>query len=360
LATEVRLPQLGQTMQEGTIVEYRVNVGDQVNKGDCIFEIETDKATMEIESPAQGYVKHLLVDVGRTLPVGKPVLILAGKDEKVSDDFLDSLKRENLDAAKTDAPQDVPVPSPASNEFTASTVPQPELKLGQTVILTQKQKITAQKMLQSKREIPCFYLTVKADVTDLVQLRAQLNQSSDVRTSYHDFIMRALAVGLRKFPVMTGRFAGNSIELADGIDIGMAITAPDGLVAPIVRNVDQKNIAQIAQDSESLIEKALNNKLTPADLEGGCITISNLGPFGIESFIPIVVPGQCSILGIGRIADTCVPNDTGDSDPQKPGIIVRKLLSLTLSVDHRITNGAYAGQFLDFTRKLLEDTSNFA
>jgi len=157
---------------------------------------------------------------------------------------------------------------------------------------------------------------------------------------------------LEKFPIMTGQLVGDAIQLADSIDIGLAVALPDATVVPIIRNVNKKDVAQIARDSNALIEKARNNKLTPADLEGGCITISNLGAFGVDSFIPIVVPGQCSILGIGRITETCVPNDTN--------IAVRKLMSLTLSVDHKIASGAYAGQFLDFVRKLLEDTSNFA
>ena len=359
MATEIRLPRLGRTMQEATILDYRVKVGDQVNKGDCIFEIETDKATMEVESPAQGYVKHLRVDIGRTLPVGKPVLVLADKDENVPDDLLDSLKRENLEAVKTVPAENVPAPALASNQSDAPIGPPSEIRLGQTILLTQKQRITAQKMLRSKREIPCFYLTVKADVTDLVQLRDRMNRTSDVKISYHDFIMQAVAAGLRKFPVMTSRIDANTLKLPDSIDIALAVTVPDGLVAPIIRNVDQKDIAQLAQDTRNLIEKALSNRLTPSDLEGGCITISNLGPFGIESFIPIVVPGQCSILGVGRITDNCLPNDGRPSDAGEPGIVVRKLMSLTLSVDHRIANGTYAAQFLDFVRKLLEDTSTF-
>ncbi|MHC4333132.1 MAG: dihydrolipoamide acetyltransferase family protein [Planctomycetota bacterium] len=361
MATEVRLPQLGQTMQEGTIVEYRVNVGDRVEKGDCIYEVETDKAAMEIESPATGFVKHLLVDVGQTLPVGKPILILAGKDEKVPQEFIESLKRENVDSVKTvSAAQRAPVPTLSSDELAAPTQPPQEIKLGQTVPLTTKQRITAERMLQSKREIPCFYLTVRADVTDLVQLRTQLNQSGEVKTSYHDFIMRALAAGLQKFPLMTGRLAGDTIDLADSIDIGLAITVPDGVVAPVVKNVDKKDLAQIARDTKTLIDKALNNRLMPADLEGGCITVSNLGPYGVESFIPIVIPGQCSILGVGRITDTCMPNDDRTSKPEEPHIVIRKSMSLTLSVDHRIVNGTCAAQFLDFVRKLLEDTSIFA
>ena len=207
-------------------------------------------------------------------------------------------------------------------------------------------------MLQSKLEIPCFYLSVKVDVTELVIFRAKFNETGGVKVAYNDFIIRAVAVGIEKFPIMAGQLDGETIKLAESIGVGLAISVPDGLVAPIIKDVHKKNITQIAADSQALIEKARSNKLAPTDLEGGCITVTNLGAFGIESFIPIVVPGQCSILGVGQITDTCVPEDGN--------IMVRKLMGMTLSVDHKVANGGYAAQFLDFVRKVLEDTSNFA
>jgi len=145
--------------------------------------------------------------------------------------------------------------------------------------------------------------------------------------------------------------AGAHIRLADSINIGLAVSVPAGLIVPVIKDAHKKNVTQIARDTTELVEKAASNKLLLTDLEDACITVSNLGPFGIESFVPIVVPGQCSILGVGCITDTCLP-DNGN-------IVIRKLMNMTLSVDHRITNGAYAAQFLDFVRKLLEDTSNF-
>jgi pyruvate dehydrogenase E2 component (dihydrolipoamide acetyltransferase) len=406
MAKEVRLPQLGQTMEEGTIVNCLINVGDKVKKGDIIFEIETDKATLEMESPAEGFVKHILVKVDDTLPIGAPVLVLGAEDEDVPQSFVDSLT--GAAPASTDAApasQAAPVAEPAAAEPepakpagrimasprakklatdlgvdlakvtgtgpagkiteqdvqnaaslkptapSASTAPAAEVKAGQAVPLNRLQRITAEKMLKSIREIPCFYLTVKADVTDLVSLRTKLNETGDIKLSYNDFLLKAVATGLEKFPIMTGQLAGEEIKLADSIGIGLAISVPDGLVAPIVKDVDKKDVRQIAIDSQALIERARGNKLTPADIEGGCITVSNLGAFGIDNFIPIVVPGQCSILGIGQITDTCVP-DNGN-------ILVRKLMNMTLSVDHKVANGAYAAKFLDFVRKLLEDTSTF-
>ncbi len=403
MAREIRLPQLGETMNEGTIVDCRVKVGNEVKKGDVIFEIETDKATLEMESPTAGFVKHILVEVGQTLPVGEPVMVLGDKDEEVPPGFIDSLKGVATAAGTSAAASaQVPAAEPAKTEA-APTKPagkvmasprakklaeqlgvdlakvtgtgpagkiteqdvqnaadkkpvkaaEPaaagEVKLGQTIPLNRLQRITAERMLKSKREIPCFYLTVRADVTELVTLRAKMNETSEVRISYNDFIIKAVAAGLEKYPVMTGQLAGDAIQLAESINVGLAISVPDGLVAPIIKDVNRKDVKQIARDSQALIERARNNKLAPTDLEGGCITVSNLGAFGIESFIPIVVPGQCSILGIGKITDTCVPDDGN--------ILVRKLMNMTLSVDHKVTNGAYAAQFLDSVRKLLEDPS---
>lgn len=401
MATEVRLPQLGQTMEEGTIVGCMVKVGDEVKKGDVIFEIETDKATLEMESPAAGFVKHIIAEVDQTLPVGEMLLVLGEKDEEVPQSFVDSLKAgvpasqapAAASAAEPVKPQLQPAEpaggmkaSPRAKKLAeklgvnltvvtgtgpagkiteqdvkkaASAKPKPErptvttaeAKLGATIPLTKKQKLTAERMLKSKREIPCFYLTVKADVTDLVRLRAKLNETGEVKISYHDFIIRAVAISLEKFPIMTGQLAGDTIQLAEAINIGLAVSVPDGLIVPVIKDVNKKDVMRIARDSGELTEKAHNNKLLLTDLEGACITVSSLGAFGVEFFIPIVVPGQCSILGVGQITDTCVP-DNGN-------IAVRKLMNLTLSVDHKVANGTYAAQFLDFVRKLLEDTSHF-
>ena len=391
MATEVKLPQLAQTMEEATIVSCRVKVGDEVKKDDVIFEIETDKATLEMESPADGFVKHILAEVGQTLSIGGVIMVLGGKDEKVPQSFVNSLKGGTPAAAAGEAAPAAPAAEPAK------LVDAAEVKLGATITVNRLQKLTAEKMLKSKREIPCFYLNVKADVTDLVELRDKMNRTSPakgrIKISYNDFIMRAVALGLEKFPIMTGRLVGDTIKLAEAIHIGLAISVPDGLVAPVVKDVHKKDVIQIACDSKALIEKARSNKLSPTDLQGGCITVSNLGALGIESFIAIVVPGQCSILGIGQITDTCVPGDGKGSHPcsfgfalhrmpdgkdkfrgdeftpakagakdrkMGPNIAVRKLMNMTLSVDHKVANGAYAAQFLDYIKKLLEDTCTFA
>lgn len=346
MAIEVRLPKLGQTMEDGTIVNCRAKVGDKVTRGDVIFEIETDKATIEMESPGDGFVKHILVEKDQTVPVGQIIMLLGKKDEEVKAPLA---KKITQPSGKTVSVEPVKAESVLPIETKAQ--PQTEYKLGQTVPLTRLQKLTAQRMLQSKQQIPCFYLTAKADVTELVEYRIKVNQTSKVKVAYNDFIIRAVAIGLDKFPIMTGRFEGETIKLADSINIGLAIAVPGGLVAPTIKDANKKDIIQIAGDSQALIERAQNSKLSLEDLEGACITVSNLGAYGIDAFIPIVIPGQCSILGIGQITEALMPN-TGD-------FVTRKLMTMTLSVDHKIANGAYAAQFLDFVRKLLEDPSSF-
>ncbi len=410
MATEVKLPQLGQTMEEGTIVNCLVGVGDKVAKGDVIFEIETDKATLEMESPAEGFVKHIIAEVDQTLAVGAPMMVLGAEDEDVPQSFVDSLTGEGgeapaAEAAAAQAPapakEEKPAAAPASGKAGGRVLASPrakklakelgvdlstvtgsgpggkigeedvqkaaeggagaapagpvvaagEAKLGDTVKLNRLQKLTAERMLKSKQEIPCFYLTVQADMTDIVALRTRMNQAGGTKVSFNDFIIKAVATGLEKYPMMTGQLAGDTIQMAEAIHIGLAISVEDGLVAPVLKDANTKSLQQIASEGKALIERARSDKLDLTDLEGGVITVSNLGGFGIDAFVPIVVPGQCSILGIGRISDTCVP--------EGGNILVRKMMKMTLSVDHKVANGAYAAQFLDFVRKLLEDASNF-
>jgi pyruvate dehydrogenase E2 component (dihydrolipoamide acetyltransferase) len=359
MAKEIRLPKFGDTMEEGTIAACLVNLGDRVKSGDVLFDVETDKATLEIESPADGYVKRIMVTVGRSYRVGTPLLILGEKNEQISDDFVRSLTKGV--ATATPAPSATTgTQKPAEIAVSPSaTVSLEGLKLGQQIPVTRFHKLTSQKMLRSKQEIPCFYLNVKADVTDLVDYRAKLNQTGSIEVAYNDFIIKAVAIGLERFSIMTGQLEGNNIKLARSISVGLAITVPEGLVAPIVKDADKKTVIEIARYSRQLADRARNNQLTPEDLEGGCITISNLGALGIDSFIPIVIPGQCSILGIGRIKDVCVPDVGSTSSPQDGNIPIRKIMNMTLSVDHKVANGAYAAQFLDFVKKTLEEPANF-
>ena len=395
---EIRLPQLGQTMEEGTVVACTVKVGDYVKKGDVIFEIETDKATIEMESPDEGFVKHILAEPDQTLLVGDVMMVLGEENEDVPDSFIQSLKAvqpqttEATPSVTADRPEEPQAPAAApqgkakasprakklaaelgvdlatitgtgpagritekdvtqaAKSKTEAAAQQP--RLGATIPLSRIQKITAEKMAKSGREIPSFSLTAKVDVTELVEYRDRLNQTADIKISYNDFILRAVAIAMEQFPVMTGTWRDNEIRLADSINIGLAVSVGDDLVAPVVKDVNTKDLPQIARCSRDLIAKAQDNKLQPADLEGASITVSNLGSFYVHSFTPIVIPGQCAILGIGRITDTVVPADKGSA--------TRKIMTITLCADHRIVNGAYAARFLNRIKEILEDVSTLA
>ena len=361
MAQEIRLPKLGDTMEEGTVLGCRVKLGDEVRRGDVIFDIETDKATIEMESPAGGFVRAILIEVGQTTPIGAVLLVLGSKEESISNEYINALKDNNpVSAVPIYASAPVVTPPPFPPHVTAGpavvfdpVVPITHYTLGQTIAASPLQKSIAQKMVQSKRHIPCFYLNIKADVTSLAAFRQKCTSGGDTKVSFNDYIMFAMAKALRQFPIMTGQLEGDYIRLADTIGIGLAIALPDGFVAPVIHDADKKTINQIAAESKDLITKAKAGRLFGEDFEGGCITLSNLGAFGVESFIPIVMPGQCSILGAGRIIETCIPE--GDA-----AMTVRKMMGFTLSVDHKVANGAYAAQFLEHIKRLLEDIDTFA
>jgi len=336
-------------MEDAAVVEYFVAVGDKVQTGDALFEIETDKAAVEVESPADGFVRYILAEPGRTIAVGQPVLILADKDEKIPQSFVDSARPKYIIISEKETAADASVDYSAGPAVQTPSPPE-KIKLGSVIALSKAQKITAQRMLASKHTAPCFYLTVTSDVTGLGRLLDKLSEKSSDKISYSDFIIKSAAAALLKFPFMAGRLVEDKIKLPGTINIGFAVSVGDDVVVPVIKNVQQMDIVQISRSRKKLIEKAQDGKLTVSDLEDGCFTVSNLGPFGVESFIPIVIPGQCSILGVGSVVESCIP-DNG-------GVAVAKLMSLTLSVDHRIANGAYASGFLDFLRKTLEEAPN--
>jgi len=345
MTKEVKLPQLGQSMQEGAILECLVKVDQHVKKGDYLFEIETDKVTLELESPEDGYVKAITVKQGQIVLVGQVLLVLGDENEQIDIDAVLSQNNQLKIAASA-------VIKTSSDEITqtdlnAAAQDRSQYKLGRKVQLGRLAKITAEKMVQSKSQKPCFYLNISVDAAGLAGHQEKLNKKNKVKITLDDFLIRALSLGFERWPIMTGKLDGDDILLADSIGIGLAVTTQAGMVGPVIKNVDKKNLTEIAEYRTALIERANTGKLTLEDLEGGCITISNLGPLGIDSFIPIVVPGQCSILGVGKITDACVP---GDGD-----VSTGKLMKMTLAVDHRIANGAEAAQFLGLVGKLLEE-----
>jgi pyruvate dehydrogenase E2 component (dihydrolipoamide acetyltransferase) len=218
---------------------------------------------------------------------------------------------------------------------------------GEVIPLTPMRRIIAERMLEAKQKIPCYYLEIDADVTDLVCLRNKLNAKGDgPKLSFNDFVLKACAIALRAFPVVNSRRVEGGIERRGEVNIGFAVGLDDGLMVPVVRNVDRKTIRQVSAESANLTERVRTRKLGPDEYQGGCMTVSNLGMYGIRSFIAIVNPGESTILGLGTVEDRVVF--------RQGGIQVRKVMALTLSADHRLVDGMQGAQFLEVIRDGLE------
>ena len=365
MAIAVRLPKLGKTMVDGTVVSMNIKEGDHVSKGDVIFEIETDKATLEVESLNDGFVKRLLIGVGETIAVDTTVAVLGGEDEEVAGSFIEGLRKENA-GFSTDRADELFVRDEAhlqcgralwsclTNEQADEDISKAGVEEfnGKSLPLSRLQKLLGKRMVQSKRNIPCFYLTAKVDVTDIAAVMDQMNNIGRPEVSIDDFVVCAIAKNFADFPVMTGQLGADEIRLADEIGVGVVMEVDEGAVSPVIRNADTKSVRQISESRFELMEKARNRRLSLQDLEGGCISLTNTGSYGIDMFIPVVIPGQCSIVGIGRVNDELVPGGRGKID-------IRKIMKMTIAVDHRIANGADARQFLDHIKKMLENTENF-
>ncbi len=220
--------------------------------------------------------------------------------------------------------------------------------------LSRIQRLIAARMLASKESKPCFYLETRADVTELMNMRHALSKSLGVKVTSNAFFVRALALAARAYPLVVGRFvwqdpadpaAGAVIQIANAVNVGFAVNSPQGLVVPVVKNAPDKSLARIAEDEKQLTARSRSNQLTLDDLEGLTIGLSNLGAYDVDSFLGIVPPPASTILAAGKVTATPVPQDGH--------IVVRKLVSLSLAVDHRVIHSEYAASFLRFLTEQL-------
>ena len=215
------------------------------------------------------------------------------------------------------------------------------------VPLTRIQKLIGQRMLHSKLTKPCFYIESRADVTELMAVRPKLRKSLGVRVTTNAFYIRALGLAAQQYPFMTGRFDGDGIRLADAINVGFAVNAPQGLMAPVVKNACGKTLSEIAREEQLLTDKARDNQLTLEDIEGETIALSNLGAYGVDSFIGIVPPPASTIVSVGNVVMEVVCRDGAAT--------VRKMVSLSLAADHRVVDALYAARFLGFIKEKLQN-----
>jgi len=213
--------------------------------------------------------------------------------------------------------------------------------------LTRIQKLIGERMLKSKLTKPSFYIESKADVTELMAIRPRLRKSLGVKITTNAFYIRALGVAAEKYPLVVGRFDGESITVAERINVGFAVNAPQGLVVPVVKDAGKKTLPEIACEEKLLTDKARDNQLTLEDMEGETIALSNLGVYGIDSFLGIVPPPASTILAVGNVLAAVVCRDGKAA--------VRKMLSLSLAADSRVVPQTYAAKFLNFIKEKLQN-----
>jgi len=417
MVTEIKLPKLGETMEEGTISKWRKKEGEKVEKGEILFEVMTDKANFEVEAPESGIIRKLLVKEEDVVQVTKTIgYIASSMDESIPDASVpdapipaapapvpsaatpstpsappsagDRIKASplarrlaeekgiNLLNIKGTGPggriekEDVlaagvagaagagPVAAPMLHrDKIKEEVSGPEGAV--TIPATGIRKIIAERMLQSKLTVPHFYLTVEVDMTVASEIREQMKKEKQF-FSHNDLIIKAAANALRAMPVVNGSFIGDRILINPAVNIGIAVSRTGKykdssgaetelfeLVVPVLKDADKKTVLQIAPESKELIQKARDNKRSLAELSGGTITLSNLGTMGVDVFNAIINPPQATILAFGEIKKRpAVVNDA---------VVVRQIVKLNLSCDHRIVDGALGAQFLKKIKETLEN-----
>lgn len=427
MAIEISMPRLSDTMQQGTIVKWNVREGQAIKSGDVIADIETDKATMELQSFDDGTVARLGVAEGQTVPVGTVILVLAGKGEDAaaiksgggasaapaakavvnavsnapsapastatmeSDETVDSngarvfisplakkIARESgIDLASVQGSgpggrivrRDVEAaisgstlrPAPASAAPVAKATPvvsSSGTKLsGEIVSLSNMRRTIARRLVESKTTIPHYQVTIEVAMDALVDLRKQLNEQLEtqgVKLSVNDFLVRACALAMHKHPYVNSRWVGNpgseNIELLANVNVGIAIALDEskggGLVVATLRDADQIGLRQISAQSRALADKARTKGLTIEEMADATFTISNLGMYGVDHFTAIINPPNVAILAVGAAIQKPVVR----GDQVVPGWV----MSMTMSSDHRVVDGAMAAAYLNSVKTLLE------
>lgn len=401
MAIAIKMPRLSDTMQEGFIKTWNKKVGDTVKPGDILAEVETDKATMDLEAYQDGVLLHIAVNEG-AVPVDGIIAIIGQKGENF-DDLLGGSKQVSSEpqaASKSPEPQAAVAPaesqamppeptdtrikaSPLAKslakekglslehlsgsgeqgrivkrdvENLANQVAKPGLSASyvspaqqgdREVINSQMRKTIARRLSESKFTAPHFYLTTEVDMDACVEARNQLNAVSPQKISYNDLIVKACAIALRSNLAVNVSWTNDKMIYHNDIHIGIAVAIEDGLVVPVVRNTDQKTLTHIKDEIQDKATRAKERKLNLDEMQGNTFTISNLGMFDIEHFTAIINPPDACILAIGSIQKkAAVKNDN---------LVISNRMKMTLSCDHRAVDGASGAKFLQSLKTILEN-----
>jgi len=404
MAEIVRMPKLSDTMTEGVVAAWHKKVGDEVESGELLAEIETDKATMDFESFQDGILLHIGVETGTTAAVDSILCILGKKGEDIKRILADANKNVIIkDKESAPAPSAAPAPVAALDTVAPVTPPSPPLATNTRVIasplakkladklglsldripgsgeggrvikrdvenfkmagatgmpvmtqekftevgVSQMRKTIARRLAESKFTAPHFYLSISIDMSNAMQARKAINDQGLYKVSFNDMVVKATAVALRKHPAVNSSWLEDRIRYNEHVNIGVAVAVEDGLLVPVVRFADGKSFATIGEEVRDFASRAKAKTLEPTDWEGSTFTISNLGMFGIENFTAIINPPDACILAIGGISNVPVVKN----DVVVPGHVMK----VTLSCDHRVVDGATGAAFLQEFKNLLEN-----
>ena len=405
MAEIVKMPRLSDTMTEGVVSKWHKKVGDEINEGDLLADIETDKATMEFESFQEGYLLHIGVNENESAAVDSILAILGQKDEDISSllneensdsknledsqnkednnleeivSFLEKSEPNQQSFSKDDYKNEKRLKiSPLAKKIAKDKgidlnliqgtgengrivkrdLDQSNLKKVEEIVqvdksilqqpLSQMRKTIANRLSESKFSAPHFYLTTKINVDSLIELRKNLINNLETKISFNDIIIKAVAFSLSKHRNINVSWGKDSIIKNKDINIGVAIAVDEGLVVPVIKNTDQHNILDISNKIKDFVDRANNKKLSIDELNGNTFTVSNLGMFGIDEFTAIINPPDACILAVGSIQKTPVVKDDK--------IVVGNVMKVTLSSDHRIVDGAQGAQFLKTLKTMLEN-----
>ena len=458
MAIELTMPQMGYDMQEGTVVRWLKAEGSNVEMGEPVAEIETDKAVVEFESYASGILQRILVPEGSTVPVGEAIAVVGDEDAALVEEpepeapepaaeeavekeetieaiplgaatvpstdgvgmaqpeaetpaeeparagrvFATPVARQlaydsGVDLASVDgtgpggrivkedvlrvieagpdtAPEAEPMPEPVAEAAPAPEVepevepvaeaeagPEPEVEPTpvaeaeaepepELVSLSRMRQQIARVTIRSKSEKPHFYVNTDVDMTEAMTLRAQINQAmaaDGVRATVNDLIIGASAIALRRFPKFNAYYEEGGIRMNDGINVGIAMAVEEGLIMPAIVGAGKMSLREIAQASKEVAERAQQGTLSPEEYSGGTFAISNMGMMGVTSFVAIIQPPQSAVLAVGAVQKRPVVTDDDR-------IIVRQMMTATLSADHRIVDGAEGAMFINEIKNLLE------
>ena len=405
MAYEVLMPQLGLTMEEGTVSQWVKHEGDPVKTGDVLLEITTDKLTNEVTSEHDGVLLRIVAQEGEDVPVKGLLCYVGQAGESVGDAPAAApaaAAPATAPAAPAAAPAAVPVAagarlrvSPLARKTAAklgvdlskltgsgpsgrirqqdvlaaanaaqTAAPAPaaaaapaarpaakgglELMEGDTVVkLAGMRKVVAQRMLQSHTEIPPVTQNTKVDVTELMKFRKMLLAETGSKYSVNDLILKATAKCLRAHPEVLVSLDGDQIIQRAHVNLGMAVALDAGLIVPVIRDADRLGLDALSAAAKDLASRAKSNKLTPDEYKGSTFSVSNLGMFGIETFTPIVNQPDAAILGVCAVEDELVMDDQG-------GISKHQVMRLSFTYDHRLIDGAVAAKFVMALRDLLE------